>query len=88
MTKLASVQVRFEYVGRKTFCYITQTRSRKTIVETSVKRFIEDDPSKLLGRRNAFKKAMQIVAKNNLLARKTRTTIWKEFNKEVKQPAF
>ena len=86
MSKLGNVEVRFNYKGKeriKTTCII-KNASGEIIAEEFVKKSREDSNNKLIGRRNAFKKAM--TQARNSLTRNERKTIWNDFVENINQP--
>ncbi len=83
MSIIANVNVRFEYKGRKTTCEILNI-NREPIAKAFVKRAVDDIDDKRLGRKKAFKKAMNLSS--SILSKQERTAIWNQFRETVKQP--
>lgn len=89
MTKLGDIKIAFKYRGierQKTYITVTDPAGEVLIV-TSVKRCTEDPYDKLLGRFQAFKKAMYQLAIENLITREQRVSAWKSYKEMVKVPS-
>jgi hypothetical protein len=79
------INLRFTYKGRKTTIHLQQPERGIELV-AFVKRAVDDVDDKLLGRKNAFKKAMNQLRANNLITKEECGALWLAFRAEVYQP--
>ena len=89
MTKLGAIQIAFKYRGierQKTSITVKNSQGDILLV-TSVKRCAEDAHDKLLGRFQAFKKAMHQLAIENLITKQERIEAWAAYREMVKAPS-
>lgn len=88
MTKLGEIKIAFKYRGNeRQKTYITVMNSAgEVLIKTSVKRCIEDTHDKLLGRFQAFRKAMHQLMVENLITRQQRAEAWAAYKVAVKVP--
>jgi len=88
MTKLGEIQIAFRYKGserQKTFITIKNSAG-DVLVQTFVKRSVNDSYDKVLGRFYAFKKAMNQLVLRNMATREQRKEAWAAFKANVKSP--
>jgi hypothetical protein len=89
MTKLGEIKIAFKYRGierQKTYI-IVRDSAGEVLMETSVKRCVEDQHDKLLARFQAFRKAMHRLMIENRITRQQRKEIWAAFVENVKVPS-
>lgn len=88
MTKLGNLQIVFKYTGserQKTFITVKNTAG-ETLIETHVKRSVNDSHNKQAARFYAFRKAMHQLALRNLATKSQRKEAWNTYVKAVKLP--
>jgi hypothetical protein len=89
MTKLGDIKIAFKYRGierQKTYISVRDAAG-ELLLETSVKRCIEDPHDKFLARFQAFRKAMHQLMIHNLITRQQRKDAWSAFTNNVKLPS-
>lgn len=90
MTKLGTLKVKFNYQGverPKTTATITN-EAGDIIAQSSVKKSRDDKDDKVLGRFQAFRKAMNQAALKNTATKTQRSEAWESFKNTIKTPAF
>lgn len=89
MTKLGEIKIAFKYRGierQKTFITVMSSNG-EVLIKTSVKRCAEDMHDKMLGRFQAFRKAMHQLTIENLISREQRAQAWAAYKVAVKLPS-
>ena len=90
MTNLGTIRVKFSYQGKervKTTAVLTNTNGDKLAV-ASVKKSREDKPDKIVGRFQAFRKAMNQAALRGTATKQQRTEAWRNFARQCKVPTY
>lgn len=90
MTQLGNLNVKFSYSGKervKTTVVITNS-NHEIVASASVKRCREDENNKIVGRFQAFRKAMNQAALRNTATKQQRTEAWRNFATKCKVPTF
>lgn len=90
MTNLGTLRVTFNYEGieRPKTTAIVKNANGDVIATASVKKSREDKPNKIVGRFQAFRKAMNQAALRNTATKQQRTEAWNAFKTECKVPSF